>query len=173
MKATVEATGNTNNMHLGLRGQEGKVHKPKHSHHHHKEEENEEIKAYLTKLQELVPFMPKNRKLSKLEVIQYVIDYIRDLRQTLGLPPSASRFSLEMDPMDMMSSAISLNVINTNSSTNSSDSSNTSSTSSSHHRQPLCVISPTNNTGSCGSLEIPQLMDKSPSSDVDTRPVSC
>lgn len=59
MKATIESSGN-NNMHLGLRGQEGKVHKSKH--HHHKEEENEEIKAYLTKLQELVPFMPKNRK---------------------------------------------------------------------------------------------------------------
>lgn len=57
MKATVESTGN--NVHLGLRGQEGKVHK---KHYHHKEEENEEIKAYLTKLQELVPFMPKNRK---------------------------------------------------------------------------------------------------------------
>jgi heterodisulfide reductase subunit A-like polyferredoxin len=61
MKATIESAGNNNNnMHLSsLRGQEGKVHKPK---HHHKEEENEEIKAYLTKLQELVPFMPKNRK---------------------------------------------------------------------------------------------------------------
>lgn len=57
MKATVESSGN--NMHLnGLRGQDGKIHKK----HHHKEEENEEIKAYLTKLQELVPFMPKNRK---------------------------------------------------------------------------------------------------------------
>jgi len=56
MKATVE--GNNNNSHsspLGIR--EGKIHKNK-----HKEAENEEIKAYLLKLQELVPFMPKNRK---------------------------------------------------------------------------------------------------------------
>jgi hypothetical protein len=166
MKATVESSGNSNLN--GLRGQDGKVHKNK---HHHKEEENEEIKAYLTKLQELVPFMPKNRKLSKLEVITYVIDYIRDLRQTLGLPPSASRFPLDMDPMDMMSSAISLNVINSSDSTNTSSSPISSSTSSSHHRQPLCVISPSNNS-SCGSQEIPQLMDKS-STDVDTRPVSC
>lgn len=55
MKATVESSGNKN---MHIRGKEGKIHKVK----HHKEEENEEIKAYLTKLQELVPFMPKNRK---------------------------------------------------------------------------------------------------------------
>ncbi len=60
---------------LSLRS-ESKVHKSsKHSHHHHphsgsgsnsnsnnKEEENEEIKAYLNKLQEIVPFMPKHKK---------------------------------------------------------------------------------------------------------------
>jgi len=34
--------------------------------------------------------MPKNKKLSKLEVITYVIDYIQDLSETLGLPPSPS-----------------------------------------------------------------------------------
>jgi hypothetical protein len=85
-------------------------------------------------------------RLSKLEVITYVIDYIRDLRQTLGLPPSATRFPLDMDPMEMMSSAISLNVINTSDSSSSSPSST-------HHRQPLCVISPTNNS-SCGSQEV-------------------
>ncbi|XP_014248323.1 uncharacterized protein LOC106665992 [Cimex lectularius] len=48
--------------------------------------ENEEIQVYLSKLKELVPFMPKNRKLSKLEVIQYVIDYICDLQDALEGP---------------------------------------------------------------------------------------
>ncbi|GJQ68123.1 Emc [Trypoxylus dichotomus] len=43
---------------------------------HKKDIENEEIQMYLSKLKDLVPFMPKNRKLSKLEVIQHVIDYI-------------------------------------------------------------------------------------------------
>ncbi|KAF4513823.1 UNVERIFIED_CONTAM: hypothetical protein B566_EDAN014214 [Ephemera danica] len=52
--------------------------------------ENEEIQMYLSKLKELVPFMPKNRKLSKLEVIQYVIDYICDLQSALDTHPAIS-----------------------------------------------------------------------------------
>lgn len=38
---------------------------------------------YLSKLKDLVPYMPKNKKLSKLEVIQNVIDYICDLQSAL------------------------------------------------------------------------------------------
>lgn len=49
--------------------------------------ENEEVQMYLSKLKELVPFMPKNRKLTKLEVIQYVIDYICDLQEALETTP--------------------------------------------------------------------------------------
>uniref|UniRef100_A0A6V7HWR4 BHLH domain-containing protein n=1 Tax=Bracon brevicornis TaxID=1563983 RepID=A0A6V7HWR4_9HYME len=45
--------------------------------------EAEEIAAYLTKLKSLVPDMPRKRKLSKLEVIQRVIEYIWDLQTTL------------------------------------------------------------------------------------------
>lgn len=51
--------------------------------------ENAEIQMYLSKLKDLVPFMPKNRKLSKLEVIQYVIDYICDLQTALETHPAA------------------------------------------------------------------------------------
>ncbi|CAG7832260.1 unnamed protein product [Allacma fusca] len=103
MKATAVDAGNHHNNVLRLRTQDGgKVIKNK-----HKEKENEEIQAYLTKLQELVPFMPKNRKLTKLEVIQHVIDYIRDLRQTLGLPPQSSRVTLDLvDPMEMIQAAV-------------------------------------------------------------------
>ncbi|XP_060535643.1 protein extra-macrochaetae [Cylas formicarius] len=50
--------------------------------------ENEEIQMYLAKLKDLVPFMPKNRKLSKLEVIQHVIDYICDLQCALETHPT-------------------------------------------------------------------------------------
>ena len=50
--------------------------------------ENEEIQMYLSKLKELVPFMPKNRRLSKLEVIQHVIDYICDLQYALESHPN-------------------------------------------------------------------------------------
>lgn len=35
--------------------------------------------ALLAKLQEMVPIMPRERELSKLEIINYVIDYIQHL----------------------------------------------------------------------------------------------
>ncbi|XP_037085368.1 uncharacterized protein LOC119106452 [Pollicipes pollicipes] len=45
--------------------------------------DSEEVQMYLNKLTHLVPNAPKHRKLSKLEVIQCVIDYICDLEDTL------------------------------------------------------------------------------------------
>lgn len=45
--------------------------------------EAEKVAAYLSKLRSLVPDMPRKRKLSKLEVIQEVIGYIRKLQTTL------------------------------------------------------------------------------------------
>jgi len=45
--------------------------------------EQVEIQQYLSKLKELVPHMPRHRKVSKLEVIQHVIDYICDLQTAL------------------------------------------------------------------------------------------
>lgn len=54
--------------------------------------ENAEMKMYLSKLKDLVPFMPKNRKLSKLEIIQHVIDYICDLQSELETHPEISNF---------------------------------------------------------------------------------
>ena len=35
----------------------------------------------LDKLQDMVPLMPRGRELSKLEIINYVIDYIRELKE--------------------------------------------------------------------------------------------
>lgn len=54
--------------------------------------ENAEIQLYLSKLKDLVPYMPKNRKISKLEVIQYVIDYICDLQNALDTNPDVDSF---------------------------------------------------------------------------------
>lgn len=54
--------------------------------------ENAEMKMYLSKLKDLVPFMPKNRKLSKLEIIQHVIDYICDLQSELETHPEMNNF---------------------------------------------------------------------------------
>lgn len=42
-----------------------------------------EMRRYMDKLKDLVPQCPKNRKVSKLELIQHVIDYISDLQDTL------------------------------------------------------------------------------------------
>ncbi|XP_037936127.1 protein extra-macrochaetae [Teleopsis dalmanni] len=54
--------------------------------------ENAEMKMYLSKLKDLVPFMPKNRKLSKLEIIQHVIDYICELQSELEAHSDISTF---------------------------------------------------------------------------------
>ncbi|XP_066154945.1 protein extra-macrochaetae [Euwallacea fornicatus] len=63
--------------------------------HKQKDVENEEIQMYLSKLKDLVPFMPKNRKLSKLEVIQHVIDYICDLQCALETHPAVNAFDAQ------------------------------------------------------------------------------
>lgn len=39
----------------------------------------------LAKLQEMVPIMPRDQDLSRLEIINYVIDYIRQLREMVVL----------------------------------------------------------------------------------------
>lgn len=63
--------------------------------HRRSDSENVEIQMYLSKLKDLVPFMPKNRKLSKLEVIEHVIDYICDLQLALETHPMASQTPFE------------------------------------------------------------------------------
>lgn len=57
-----------------------------------KDVENEEIQMYLSKLKDLVPFMPRDRKLSKLEVIHHVIQYICDLQNALDNHPAVNDF---------------------------------------------------------------------------------
>lgn len=44
--------------------------------------------ALLAKLQEMVPIMPRERELTKLEIINYVIDYIRHLKELVVLDNS-------------------------------------------------------------------------------------
>uniref|UniRef100_T1JIN5 BHLH domain-containing protein n=1 Tax=Strigamia maritima TaxID=126957 RepID=T1JIN5_STRMM len=60
------------------------------SKHSYRDAVSEEMQVYFSKLKELVPFMPKNKKLSKLEIIQYVIDYICDLQLALESHPARS-----------------------------------------------------------------------------------
>ncbi|XP_050032135.1 DNA-binding protein inhibitor ID-1-like [Dermacentor andersoni] len=49
---------------------------------------HEEMHSLLGKLRELVPTMPRNKKLTKLEIIQNVIDYILDLEIALETHPA-------------------------------------------------------------------------------------
>ncbi|KAK7070578.1 DNA-binding protein inhibitor ID-2 [Halocaridina rubra] len=47
-----------------------------------------EMRLYLDKLREIVPHIPRNRKVTRLELIQHVIDYICDLQNALEDHPS-------------------------------------------------------------------------------------
>lgn len=76
----------------------------------------EEMQSLLCRLKDLVPNMPRNKKLSKLEIIQYVIDYIMDLQIALETHPAATKPTTNV----MISS--------------------------SQNRQPLGVLSPAINT---------------------------
>ncbi|XP_066997679.1 protein extra-macrochaetae [Anabrus simplex] len=131
-------------------------------HRQRRDIENEEIQMYLSKLKELVPFMPRNRRLSKLEVIQYVIDYICDLQYALETHPAAA------------TAAVNTGVTTTTAAPSVRQSPTANGSSS--PRQPLGVLAPNTivpNT-SCATQEqistTPTLEKVTPS---DSRPVSC
>jgi len=50
---------------------------------------NDEMQSLLAKLKELVPNIPRHKKVSRLEIIQYVIDYIFDLQVALESHPQS------------------------------------------------------------------------------------
>jgi DNA-binding protein inhibitor ID len=135
---------------------------------HKRDVENEEIQAYLSKLKELVPFMPKNRRLSKLEVIQYVIDYICDLQHALETHPSISSAAVHSAAAVMLCSSTqpnsSVQIV------------------SPLHRQPLGVLPPNANVvvssqNSCSSPESSPVSSSRQSDKVssttDSKTVSC
>uniref|UniRef100_A0A182J2I8 BHLH domain-containing protein n=1 Tax=Anopheles atroparvus TaxID=41427 RepID=A0A182J2I8_ANOAO len=99
----------------------------------HREGENDpEIQMYLSKLKDLVPFMAKDRKMSKLEVIRNVIDYICELQNTLAHADASSDASAPMgqrQPLGVRPPAP--NTILTTSTTNTFSSINTASNTSS------------------------------------------
>lgn len=59
----------------------GRVHRA--SSKHRSDVEDEKIQKYLSKLKDLVPLIPKDKRISRLEVIHHVIDYICDLEDML------------------------------------------------------------------------------------------
>lgn len=53
-----------------------------------KETNDAEMQTCFLKLKELVPTIPQNRRLSKVALLQHVIDYILDLETTLEFHPA-------------------------------------------------------------------------------------
>ncbi|KPM11753.1 hypothetical protein QR98_0103280 [Sarcoptes scabiei] len=67
-----------------------------------KELDQQEMQLLLAKLKQLVPGIPKNRRLSKLEIIQHVIDYIFDLQMALESHPIASTMAASVLAADFV-----------------------------------------------------------------------
>lgn len=171
MKAVVDVVGASSGTGSNLSGvQNGRVNR-------RRDIENEEIQMYLSKLKDLVPFMPKNKKLSKLEVIQYVIDYICDLQYALETHPSVNNLNTAELAARLQgengTSATTVPSTNTNGS----------------QRQPLGVLAPSPNTiinNSVSPNTISTIQPPEPTSlrsmspvhlekvqETDSRPISC
>lgn len=79
MKSVPMCRNNNNNNANGGAVSGGRVHrKPRGN-----DVEDEKIQKYLAKLKDLVPLIPKDKRISRLEVIHHVIDYICDLEDML------------------------------------------------------------------------------------------
>lgn len=114
--------------------------------------ENEEIQMYLSKLKDLVPFMPKNKKLSKLEVIRHVIEYICELQYALETHPSVTVDPVELAARLGADTVPAVNVTTTGT------------------RQPLGTLAPSPNTISTVRLNENSISTTLPES--SSRPVS-
>lgn len=77
MKAVTQ--GLTRNAELGIKGDMFKISKPK--------LDDGEMAACFLKLKELVPGIPGDKKISKTQLLQHVIDYIYDLELSLDFQP--------------------------------------------------------------------------------------
>ncbi|XP_050084242.1 DNA-binding protein inhibitor ID-2 [Anopheles aquasalis] len=129
----------------------------------HREVENDpEIQLYLSKLKDLVPFMAKDRKMSKLEVIQNVIDYICELQNTLAHADASADASAPVEPRQplgvrpaapntILASTPSSTTNSTSNSSTSNNSSSSSSSSSSTSSSSLNNISTSNSTAAGAS----------------------
>lgn len=81
-----------------MRGQ-GRAPKVRKATQYQNPQEKEEIREYLQRLRQIVPGCPKDGKLSRLELIQHVIDYIVQLQDTLLRHPINRLLGAEEDLM--------------------------------------------------------------------------
>ena len=93
--------------------------------------EQVEIRMYLAKLKQLVPNMPRHRKVSKVEVINNVIDYICDLQMALDHHHPAGRGG---------AAALVSVMLNNNNTTSNNNNVAAAAAAAAAARQPLCVI---------------------------------
>lgn len=86
MKVQSKACGGNRSHELGIcsaaEGVRISKHKP--------ENGDNEMQQCFHKLKEIVPTVPHNKKLSKVQLLQHVIDYIMDLELTLEFDPAVS-----------------------------------------------------------------------------------
>ncbi|XP_049861220.1 protein extra-macrochaetae-like [Schistocerca gregaria] len=73
----------------------------------HRRDSSSEVQLYLSKLRRLLPARPGARRLTKLEVIQSVIDYICDLQYCLEMPLEAVDASLKTTAVQLPAEALS------------------------------------------------------------------
>ncbi|XP_066272821.1 DNA-binding protein inhibitor ID-2-A-like [Branchiostoma lanceolatum] len=57
---------------------------------------NMDMNDCYSKLRELVPTIPSNKKMSRIEILQHVIDYIQDLQTALDGHPGVQALSLSV-----------------------------------------------------------------------------
>lgn len=67
----------------------------------HRRDSSSEVQLYLSKLRRLLPARPGARRLTKLEVIQSVIDYICDLQYCLEMPLDAVDASVKTAAVEL------------------------------------------------------------------------
>lgn len=75
----VATQGLTRNTELGIKGDMFRISKPK--------LDDGEMAACFLKLKELVPSIPHDKKITKTQLLQHVIDYIYDLELSLDYQP--------------------------------------------------------------------------------------
>ncbi|XP_053724086.1 DNA-binding protein inhibitor ID-1 [Synchiropus splendidus] len=74
---------------------------------------DEQMSAFLhdmnscySKLKELVPTLPTNKKASKVEILQHVIDYIWDLQVELDAPEKSRPISVQRTPLTALNAEL-------------------------------------------------------------------
>jgi len=66
----------------------------------------QDMNSCYSKLKELVPTLPTNKKASKVEILQHVIDYIWDLQVELDEPEKSRQHSVPRTPLTTLNAEL-------------------------------------------------------------------